>query len=148
MTTYTLIAFTEGEDGWYDRCGDYNYGSPSALDISYFEDPKECGFMWAYTERQYETTKLLIDGRDPHGYALGDDGPWDGDEALIVLWEEAEKYREERSAELKAEHNKREQEKHEAEVARISAETAKRKAQTERIEREQLAELQRKYGGS
>ena len=144
MTTYTLIAFTEGTDGWYDRCGDYNEGSPSELDISYFEDPKECGFMWAYTERQYETTKLLIDGRDPHGY----EGPFEPDDALIALYDVAYDFREERSNELKAEHNKREQEKRDAEAAAKAAEQARRNAITERAERETLAALQRKYGGA
>lgn len=148
MTHYTLIAFTQGSDGWHDRCGDYNEGEPSELDITHYTDPKECGFMWAYTERQYETTKLLIDGRD----AFDDSG--EGTERdqteydrLQGLHDEADTYRDERSKELKAEHDKREQEKRDMVAAHEAAEAAKRRAVTERIEREQLAALQRKYGG-
>ena len=146
MTTFTLIAFTEGRSGWYDRCNDYNDGNPSELDISYFDDPKECGFMWAYTERQYETIKLLIDGRDPY------EDQWDAEgnkqeSGLFDAYQEAEKYRSEQSDILKAEHDKREQEKREAEAARKAADEAQRKAKLEQAERAQLENLQRKYGG-
>ena len=149
MTHYTLIAFTEGSAGWYDRCGDYNEGTPSELDITHYSDPKECGFMWAYTERNYETTKLLIDGRD----VFDDSGESPEREQaeydrLQGLYHEADSYRDERSSELKAEHDKREQQKRDAEAAVKAAEDARRKAITERAEREQLAALQRKYGGN
>lgn len=137
MTTYTLICFTEGEDGWYDRCSDYHEGEPSELDISYFNDPKECGFMWAYNERQYETTKLLIDGKDP----------WDEyDEALISFWDEADKYRGEQSDILKAEHDKRKAEELAEQARKKAEEERKRQARIELNEREQLAELLKKYG--
>jgi hypothetical protein len=144
MTTYTLIAYTEGGSGWYDRCGDYNEGDPSELDINYYDDPKECGFMWAYTERQYETTKLLIDGRDPHGY----DGPFEGDDALIALYDEADRYRDERSTELKAEHDAEKTKQAVTAAAQKAAEEARRRAITEQAERAQLDSLMKKYGGA
>lgn len=136
MTTYTLIAYTEGSDGWHDRCGDYNEGTPSELDISYFDNAKECGFMWAYIERQYETTKLLIDGKDPH-----DD--WDN---LSQYWDEAKRYCDERSEILKEEHDKKVRE----EVERKQREEDERKLRlqqdVERRELSQLAALKLKYG--
>lgn len=139
MTTFTLISYTQGEYGWTDRCGDYHDGSPSELDIDYFVDPKECGFMWAYKEREYETIKLLIDGIDPE---------YTGEYELInQAWEEADKYREEQSAVLKAERDKREAERIAREEAAREAEASRRRAEVERKEREQLAALQKKYGG-
>lgn len=139
MTTYTLLAFTSGEDGWYDRCGEWNEGSPSELDISYFSDAKECGFMWAYTERQYEMTSLLINGIDPQ--KCFDEFP----DEYIALWEEANRYRDEQSNILKAEHEQKEKERKELEQKRKDEAELLKRQKLEQEERDTLRKLQLKY---
>lgn len=136
---FTLIAYTEGEEGWYDRCGEWNEGTPSELDISYFTDIKECGFMWAYTERQYETTKLLINGIDPETY--NEEFP----EEYNTLWNEAKRYCDEQSNILKAEHDRKEQERLENERKKKEEAERLRIKKIEDGERETLRRLQLKY---
>lgn len=138
MTTFTLIAFSEGEEGWWDRCGYWNEGSPSELNIDYSDNAKETGFMWAYTERQYETCKLLINGID----AECSDDP-----EILKHWEEAEAYRKEQSDILKEEHDRKEAEKLRIANEKKANEEALRKKKLEDTEREQLRQLKLKYGG-
>lgn len=43
QTIYTVIVYTEGSEGWHDRCGDYKSGTKSTLNIQYFTDIASAG---------------------------------------------------------------------------------------------------------
>ncbi len=67
-TIYTLITYTPGESGWYDRCGDWISGRDSELEIHYFNDKQEVGEALGYAQfnnSEGENT-LLINGLNPN----------------------------------------------------------------------------------
>ncbi len=63
---YTLIAYTAGESGWIDRCGDFNHGKDSELTIHYFNEIKDIGKWWARSQFEDSNREhtILINGVD------------------------------------------------------------------------------------
>jgi hypothetical protein len=61
---YTLIAYTPGESGWIDRCGDFKHGTDSELTIHYFNEIKDIGKWWARNEFEDSNREhtVLING--------------------------------------------------------------------------------------
>lgn len=65
-TIYTLIKYVPGEDGWFDRCGDYNSGKDSELEITYYRNKQDIAKDAAkstFKNQDLEIT-ILINGID------------------------------------------------------------------------------------
>lgn len=57
-TIYTLITYTAGESGYYDRCGDWVSGNDSEFQIQYFND--KSGIAEALAHARFKETEDLI----------------------------------------------------------------------------------------
>lgn len=141
MTNYTLIAYLEGSSGYYDRCGDWESGQDSELNIEYFQNEEDLAKRWASLRQNntdYEFT-LLIDGRDANTeddlsddyYRISDLADKEYDVLLSEYLRRAEAARLENLRKAEAE----------KERLRLIKEQAE-----EKREREELLRLQMKYG--
>lgn len=71
LNVFTLIKYTQSEDGWHDRGGQYHKGKDSELKIDYFNSEDELVNKWAQykleaasNKREIEVT-VLINGVNP-----------------------------------------------------------------------------------
>ena len=145
-TIYTVIAYTEGSEGWHDRCGDYNNGTKSTLNIQYFKDFASAGQFMGETKFSNSDTEftVLINGldedREPYFLSIEEQKEIENvcDEirnisAITIGQLNKVKLQEDEKAKLKK--------AQETETLLKREETLK-----EQIERAQLAKLQAKYG--
>ncbi len=141
MANYTLIAYLEGSSGYYDRCGDWESGQDSELNIEYFQNEEDLAKCWAALRQNntnYEFT-LLIDGRDANieddlsddYYRISGLADKEYDDLLSEYLKKAEAARLENLRKAAAE----------KERLRLIKEQAE-----EKREREELLRLQTKYG--
>lgn len=145
-TIYTLITYTEGEQGWHDRCGDYHSGKDSEFQIHYFNDPKEAGEALGYAQFNNGSGEntLLINGLNPDDWhcILSDEDGQKLEEQFFDIDQIAFAKRQELEAESKKRIEEAKLKKQQEENLRQLQE----KARIEKSEREQLAKLMSKYG--
>ena len=149
-TIYTLISYTEGSEGWHDRCGDYITGTPSNLDIQYFNDINALadfiGKAKAYNNNDTEFT-LLINGIDVN-HAINNDDFLTQYCIDFINQEDAKIYDLAENYRTKYTQEKKQKEEKEKLLQLQKDELAKqqRQKQAEQKERAELAKLIAKYG--
>jgi hypothetical protein len=143
---YTLITYIPGEEGWHDRCGDYNSGKESELKIQYFTDTKSAGDAMGENKFNNEDTEftILINGLNEdeyHDFLSKEELLYIDEESDLIRdisdkkYEELKKIQIQKDTAIKL---KKEQED--------SLKKQKERERFEQIERAQLAQLQAKYG--
>lgn len=146
INIYTLITYTSGESGWIDRCGDFQSGSDSALEIHYFNETKDIGKWWARS--QFDGGKehtVLINGIDPDNACLITE---EDIEKYSLIYDEIENFRFDEYQMLKENRDKAIAEEQIRKQKESEAKAQKVKEQTEASERKQLASLLAKYGNN
>lgn len=145
-TLYTIIAYVPDQQGFIDRCGDFNTGEPSELTISYFIDKNlvsECYGQAKFQNYDTEIT-ILINGMNPDEYHdfLNDEEKKD----LACEVEEIENLGYKKYEELKEEKRLKDEAAQLKKQQEAEAKRRKEKEQLEQAERTQLAQLIAKYG--
>lgn len=148
QTTYTIISYTAGEDGWHDRCGDYHSGTDSQFELRYCTDKQEAANTLARfrLDNPDGENLLLINGVNAEDssalYA------WNSEQAIDL----SDQF-EEISALAHVEQNRlikirqEEAEQERLRIQRIEQERLEKiKKEKETAEKEQLAKLLEKYG--
>lgn len=151
MTTkyYTLISYLESEDGYIDRCGDFNSGTPSEMTIKCYSSAEyeqlvhDFAHLKLLSDKNYRDIRLLIDGIDSD-YIVNNISPEDEkrvDEERLKLDHLVElKY-----LELKNEQAKKDEEAKQKAIALQKMKEQEAKKKLREAELQQLAILQAKY---
>ncbi len=145
-TIYTLISHTPGEEGWYDRCGDYQPGKESELEIHYFTEKKQAGEALGdaqFNNQEGENT-LLINGINPDDwhYILSEEEGKKLEDEFFEIDQIAFNKRQE----LEAERKKRIEEEKLRKQQEEERKKLQEKLRIEAAEKAELAKLLAKYG--
>ncbi len=142
---YTLIAYTPGESGWVDRCGDFNHGTDSELTIHYFNEIKDIGKWWARSEFEDSNREhtVLINGVNIYDTCAIPDEQLSAyksihDEIENIRFDEYQGLKKIREEAILAEQTKKKQEE--------ELKLKKAQEKLEAAEKQQLATLIAKYG--
>jgi hypothetical protein len=144
-TIYTLISYKPGDQGYIDRCGDFNRGEESECTIQYFDNPKDASTALGHTQFHNSQGEniFLINGLNPDDcYSiLSDEEGKELKNQFFEIDDAAFQYRQKLSEEHQLQLEAAKQKKIQEEQLR------KRKEQKilENQERAQLAKLLKKY---
>lgn len=145
LPIYTIISYIAGEQGWHDRCGDYQKGRDSFMTIQYFTDIRLAGQTMGeakFSDPDTEFT-ILVNGLNEdqyYGFLSDEDKNYIEDSSEQIREVCDEKISELQSIKLQ----KDIEEKLRKEQAKLIM-AQKEKDRIEQAERMQLAQLQAKY---
>lgn len=146
QTIYTVIAYTEGSEGWHDRCGDYNSGTESTLNIQYFKDVVSAGqFMGEakFADNDTEFTVLVngLNEDQEHDFLSVEE-----QKEIENVCEEMRGISYVKIEELKKIKLQKDEEAKLKKAQEVEFISRREKERKEQAERAQLAQLKAKYG--